>query len=69
PALIITAEYDPLRDQGEAYANRLLQAGVPVTSVRFNNVIHGFFSFFIVQSMDAIGLVGQVLRRTFYNSF
>ncbi|MEM3515994.1 MAG: alpha/beta hydrolase [Saccharolobus sp.] len=69
PALIITAEYDPLRDQGEAYANKLLQAGVPVTSVRFNNVTHGFFSFFIVQSMDAIGLVGQVLRRTFYNSF
>ena len=68
PALIITAEYDPLRDQGESYANRLLQAGVPVTSVRFNNVIHGFLSFFAAmqQGNDAIGLVGCALRKTFY---
>ncbi|QGA53633.1 alpha/beta hydrolase fold domain-containing protein [Sulfolobus sp. E5-1-F] len=68
PALIITAEYDPLRDQGEAYGNKLLQAGVPVTSVRFNNVIHGFLSFFplIEQGRDAIGLIGSILRRVFY---
>ena len=68
PALIITAEYDPLRDQGEAYAAKLLQAGVPVTNVRFNNVIHGFLSFFsiIPQAKDAISLIGSVLRDTFY---
>jgi acetyl esterase len=50
PALIITAQYDPLRDEGEAYGARMIENGSPASIVRFNGQFHSFFG--MQQLMD-----------------
>jgi acetyl esterase len=44
PAIVITAQYDPLRDEGEAYGRRLVENGVSTTITRYNGAFHGFFN-------------------------
>ena len=44
PAIVITAEFDPLRDEGEAYGKRLVENGVSATITRYSGAFHGFFN-------------------------
>jgi acetyl esterase len=67
PAFVIVDENDVLRDEGEAYARRLTEAGVPTTSVRYNGTIHDFMLLNPIRSTNAVtGAVEQaiaVLRK------
>jgi len=66
-AFVITAEFDPLRDEGEAYAKRLQEAGVPTRLRRFDGMIHGFFgmSGIMDQAKTAIAESCAALRQAF----
>lgn len=65
PALVVTAGYDPLRDEGEAYAQRLREAGVAVDYYCYEDMIHGFFGFagMMDRGKELIALIARCLRE------
>ncbi|MCF2130977.1 alpha/beta hydrolase [Strepomyces sp. STD 3.1] len=67
PALVVVDENDVLRDEGEAYARKLTEAGVPTTSVRYNGILHDFMMLDAVRgtraATAAIEQAVQTLRK------
>jgi acetyl esterase len=67
PAFVLTAGYDPLRDEGRAYAERLIEAGIKTTYANYPGTIHGFFSLtrFLQQGLRANDEAAAVMAAHF----
>ncbi|MFE1299687.1 alpha/beta hydrolase [Streptomyces sp. NPDC058731] len=68
PALVVTGEADVLRDEGEAYANKLRAAGVPVTAVRFQGIIHDFVMLNALRETHAAEAAITMAVRTLHSA-
>lgn len=67
PAVVVTAEFDPLRDQGDRYAHKLAQAGVPVTHLPIKGATHALLSFTgsVQLSRDVLNQLGDAVAAAF----
>lgn len=68
PTTLLTAEYDPLRDLGRAYANKLISLGVPVTYQNYDGLIHGFVNYYtyVPEARRAVKEAAQALGDAFH---